>query len=176
MKISKKMLLVLISVLILTTSTFTSGCLGKQTREPTIELSEISIKEVSFGTTTLEAEAILNNPNPIGANLDKITYNLYFHNDEDDEGDWEFLASGEQNNISIEANGNTTIYMPLRIDNMQALMAAFMGFQRESMTFKVNGSAFFDLKIISYEVPFERVMVMSEDDMGLESVSLNFAF
>ncbi len=173
MKITEKTHLVLIFILILTTITLTSGCLGTKAREPTIELSEINIKEISFGITTLEAEAILNNPNPMGANLDRITYDLYFLNGEDD---WEFLASGAQEDISIEANGNTTLYMPLRIDNMQALVAAFMGFHRESMTFKVNGSAFFDLKIISYEVPFERVMVLSEDDMGLESVSLNFAF
>lgn len=128
--------------------------------EPTVRITNINTREISFSTTTIEIGAIINNPNLISANLDKITYKIYFLSDE---ADWQLLASGEQENISIIANGDTEIDMPLKIRNLQAITAAFqLFFEGANTTIKVNGSAVLDLWVTTYEVPFERIMTIPE--------------
>ena len=173
MKIKKKTSIVLISVLILAIILLIFGYPGLFIEEPTIELSAIHFKELTFGTTEIEIEAILHNPNPMGVNLDKITYNIYFSGGGDD---WDFLASGIKEDIEIKANENTTLSIPLKISNIQAIMATFQGSFSESMKYKVNGSVFLDLKITSYEIPFERIMEPSDENLNADSVSLRFSF
>lgn len=139
-------------LMIILTIFFTLGFL---VQEPTIEAREINATDISSSTTNVNIKVIVNNTNPIDANLDKINYNVYILNKEND---WKLLGSGERNNLSIDAYGSTTIIMPLKINNMQAVMVTFQRFFEDSTTLKVNGTAAFDLRIVSFEMPFENII------------------
>ena len=129
-------------------------------KEPTVEIVSVNPKGISFTTTTVEIVTEIHNPNLIGVDLDKITYDIYTLSGEDD---WNFLAHGEKEDISIRAHGNSTVKIPMEIDNLNAIMTAFdQLFGGSETTMKVNGSAVIDLKITSYEVPFEEVMVVQD--------------
>lgn len=173
MGIRKKTLWISLAAIILLLILLTPVSLNYIIKELTIEFSEVSIKSITFYTTTVEIKANLQNPNPIGVNLDKLTYNIYFQEEKDD---WEFLAKGEKEDISIKANGNTTITIPLEIDNIQAIISALQGFGKESTTILVNGSMIVDFKLFSHEIFFERTLVIPNDGPKVDSVGLNLIF
>jgi len=129
-------------------------------KEPTVENIAVNPKGISFTTTTIEIVAEIHNPNLVGVDLEKITYDIYTLSGEDD---WNFLAHGEQEDISIKAYGNSTVKMPMEIDNLNAIITTFDRlFGGSKTTMKVNGSAVIDLKLTSYELPFERVMTVPD--------------
>lgn len=129
-------------------------------KEPTVEIVAINPKGISFSTTSIEIVAIIHNPNLIGVDIDEFNYNIYTLSGNDN---WNFLAHGDEEDISISAYGNSTVEIPMDIDNLNAIFMAFDQFLGGSQTtIKVNGSVIMDLKITSYELPFERVIAPSD--------------
>jgi LEA14-like dessication related protein len=108
---------------------------------------------------TVNTTVVIDNPNPLGATLDKVAFDVYYVDDIE-----HYLGHGEQANIVIQENGNTTVAIPVKIGNVQALQAVASLIQKGSITLKVNGSAFVDLKALSYELPFERSQVFQSDE------------
>ena len=158
--LKKKYIVLLTVLLIVLPILFASEFLLK---EPNIEVRGVDIRDISLTATTIDIKTVVQNPNIIGANLDKIAYNIYFLSGEDD---WQFLASGVKEDISIKANGNTTVIIPLKISNIQAIMATFQRFFEGPTTLKVNGTTSFDLWIFSYDMPFESVTTQETGEDG----------
>jgi LEA14-like dessication related protein len=100
---------------------------------------------------TVNTTVIIFNPNPIGATLNKVAFDVYYL---DDTG--HYLGHGEQTGIVIKENGNTTVTIPVKIGNIPALQAVGSLVRKGSITLKVNGSAFIDVKVTSFEKRFER--------------------
>lgn len=78
-----------------------------------------------------------------------------------------YLGHGEQHDVDIRENGNTSITIPVAVSNVQAIRATGTLAKEDSITLKVNGSAFIAVAVTGYEIPFEqsREFAASEFDV-----------
>ena len=120
-------------------------------KEPDVSVTEISLADVSLRSMTVNTTILVSNPNPVGANLNKLTFDLWYLADE-----MQYLGHGEQYEVDIRENGNTSITIPITISNLQALKAIGTLAEKGAITLKVNGSAFIDVAVTEYELPFEK--------------------
>ena len=100
---------------------------------------------------TVNATVVIFNPNPIGAKLNKVAFDVYYLDDTPN-----FLGHGEQTDIDVISSGNTTVTIPVTIGNIQAIRAAATLVRKGSLTLTVNGSAFIDVRVTSFEKRFEQ--------------------
>ena len=145
---------IIVAVVIL--SAMSSGCIEK----PTVEVSDIALRDVSLTSTTIDVGLVINNPNPIGATLDKITYDIYLVN-----GDSLYLAHGEKvEKIQVRANDHTTINIPTEISNVGIIEALYQCISEEELPkIKVVGSASLNLQFFSIDIPFEKTKDLGEE-------------
>ena len=99
------------------------------------------------------------NPNPVGADLKKVAFDVWYLEDTP-----QYLGHGEQSNITVKENGNTTVIIPVRIGTLQAAQGVGSLVQRGSLLIRVNGSAIIDLRLTTYEKPFEQTRVFSASE------------
>ncbi len=128
-----------------------SGC-TQQVQKPTVSVSDITVTGITLQTLSLDTHVIIDNPNPVGANLTKIAFDLYYL---DENGQSRYLGHGEKYNVEVRKQGQTTVTVPVAIDNQQAVGAIIEAGKRGAVTIKASGSAFLDLKVTTFEIPFE---------------------
>ena len=64
--------------------------------------------------------------------------------------------NGKHADIDVISSGNTTVTIPVTIGNIQAIRAAATLVRKGSLTLSVNGSAFIDVRVTSFEKRFEQ--------------------
>jgi LEA14-like dessication related protein len=138
-------------LLILALSLFIAGCTRPALEDPIVTVGDISLSDVSLSAMTVNTTVNIFNPNPVGADLRKVAFDVWYV---DDTG--HYLGHGEQTNISVKGNGNTTVTIPVRIGTIQAAEGVGSLIQKGSLLVRVNGSAFIDLRLTTYEKPFEQ--------------------
>lgn len=137
-------------ILALALTLFTCGCLGEPPiRQPSVTVTEIELADVSLARMSVNTTVNIFNPNPVGANLNRIVFDVWYLDETP-----VYLGHGERHEVDIRENGNTSLTIPVTISNMQALKAIGSLAQKGSITLRVNGSAFIDVKVTEYEVPF----------------------
>jgi LEA14-like dessication related protein len=105
----------LIAIIVIILGVMSLGCIEK----PTVEVSDIALRDVSLTSTTIDVGITIDNPNPIGVTLNKIAYDVYLVN-----GNQLFLAHGEKaETLDIQANDRTTIDVPTSISNIGTIEA-----------------------------------------------------
>ena len=139
-----------------------AGCMEPPIKEPTASVSDIAFSDISLKTMKVNTTVIIHNPNPIGAKLNKVAFDVYYLDDIP-----AYLGHGEQTNISVVQNGNTTVIIPVAVENIQALNALGSLLRKGSITLIVNGSAFIDVKVTSFEKRFEQNKTFLAGDLGL---------
>jgi LEA14-like dessication related protein len=127
-----------------------AGCSGAPLKKPTVTVSDLSLSEVSLRTMTVNTTVLIDNPNPVGARLNRLAFDVWYV---DDTG--HYLGHGEKSGIDVKESGNTTVTIPVKIGTIPALQAMGSLVRDGSVTIRVNGSASVDLKLTSYELPFE---------------------
>ncbi|MDD1680578.1 MAG: LEA type 2 family protein [Methanoregula sp.] len=137
----------LVFVLIL----LTAGCTQPALKDPVVTVGEISLSDVSLDAMTVNTTVNIFNPNPVGADLKKIGFDVWYLDDAP-----HYLGHGEQTNISVKENGNTSLTIPVKIGTVQAAQGVGSLLQKGSLLVRVNGSAVIDLRLTSYEKPFEQ--------------------
>jgi LEA14-like dessication related protein len=130
---------------------FTAGCTEPPIKDPVVTVSDIGLSDVTLQTMTVNATVVIFNPNPIGAKLNKVAFDVYYLDDTPN-----FLGHGEQTDIDVISSGNTTVTIPVTIGNMQAIRAAATLVRKGSLTLTVNGSALIDVRVTSFEKRFEQ--------------------
>ncbi len=130
------------------------GCMESPIKEPAVSVSNISLSDVSLKTMTVNTTVVIYNPNPIGAKLNKVAFDVYYLDDTRN-----FLGHGEKSDIDVKENGNTTVTIPVIISNTPAINAMAALVSKGSITLNVNGSAFIDIKVTEYEKHFEKNQV-----------------
>jgi len=144
-----------------------AGCTESSVKQPTVTVSNIALSDVTLQTMTVNTTVNIFNPNPVSARLNKVAFDVYYRDDTE-----HYLGHGEQTGIDVKENGNTTVTIPVKIGNVQALQVVGSLVQKGSITIRVNGSTSIDLKVISYELPFEQSRkFMISDFKGLIPVS-----
>ena len=73
-------------------------------------------------------------------------------------------VSPENVTIDVKENGNTTVIIPVSVSNIPAIQAFGSLVQKGNLTVKVNGSAFVDIKVTEYELPFQQQRVFTTED------------
>jgi LEA14-like dessication related protein len=130
---------------------FSAGCTQPPVQDPTVSVSDIELSEVTLQTMTMNATVVIFNPNPVGAKLNKVALDVYSMDDVQD-----YLGHGEQTGIDVISSGNTTVTIPVTLGNIQAIKAVTTLVGKGSITLKVNGSAFIDIRVTSFEKQFEQ--------------------
>lgn len=128
----------------------TCGCSSEPViKQPVVTIADISLADVSLRAMTVNTTVNIYNPNPVGANLNKIVFDVWYLDNTP-----QYLGHGERYEVDIRENGNTSLTIPVTISNMQALKAISSLAGKGSITLRVNGSAFIDVKVTEYELPF----------------------
>jgi LEA14-like dessication related protein len=128
-----------------------AGCMEPPIREPVVSVSDIALSDVSLKAMTVNTTVVIYNPNPLGAKLNTVAFDVYYLDDGQ-----HYLGHGEKSNIEVRENGNTTIIIPVTIGNIPALEATGSLVRKGSLVLTVNGSAFIDVKVTSFEKRFEQ--------------------
>ena len=129
----------------------TAGCTQPALKDPVVTVGEISLSDVSLQAMTVNTTVNIFNPNPVGADLKKIGFDVWYLDDS-----LHYLGHGEQFNITVKENGNTSLTIPVKIGTVQAAQGVGSLIRKGSLQVRVNGSAVIDLKLTSYEKPFEQ--------------------
>jgi LEA14-like dessication related protein len=126
-----------------------AGCMEPPIKEPVVTVGDIALADVSLQTMTVNTTVVIFNPNPIGAKLNKVAFDVYYLDDGQN-----YLGHGEKSNIEVKENGNTTVTIPVTIGNIPALQATGSLVRKGSLILTINGSAFIDVKVTSFEKRF----------------------
>jgi LEA14-like dessication related protein len=139
------------------------GCMEPPVKEPTVTVGDIAISDISLQKMTVNTTVLIYNPNPVGARLNRVVFDVYYPDDGP-----QYLGHGEQTNIDVKANDTTTVTIPVTIGTIQAAEAFSSLLRKGTITLDVNGSAFVDVKVTSWEKPFRQSRTYTTKD--LESV------
>lgn len=137
--------------ILLTLVLLTVGCTETPIKEPTVTVSDITLSDVSLQAMTVNTTVNIFNPNPVGADLKKVAFDVWYLDDTP-----HYLGHGEQSGITVKENGNTSITIPVTIGTVEAAQGVGSLVQKGSILIRVNGSAIIDLKLTTYEKPFEQ--------------------
>jgi len=141
-----------------------TGCSQPPVRQPTVSVSAIALSDVSLRTMTVNTTIVIFNPNPVGARLNRLAFDVWYT-----DGAEHYLGHGEQTAIDVKENGNTTVTVPVTIGNEPALIAVGSLIRNGNITIDVNGSASIDLKVTSWDLPFSQTRVFEAADLGLNT-------
>jgi LEA14-like dessication related protein len=145
------LVLVVIAVVLIT-----AGCTQPALKDPVVTVGDISLSEVSLQAMTVNSTVNIFNPNPVGADLRKVAFDVWYLDDTP-----HYLGHGEQSGITVKENGNTSVIIPVKIGTLQAAQGVGSLVRKGSILIRVNGSAFIDLKLTTYEKPFEQTQKFS---------------
>lgn len=137
------------------------GCFEPPIRDPAISVTDIGLADVSFRTLTVNTTVLISNPNPVGATLNKVAFDVYFL-----DGGENYLGHGERGGFDVKENGNTTVVVPVQVGTLPAIGAVASLVRDGSLTLKVNGSAFIDIKVTSFEKRFEEKKEFRYEDFA----------
>jgi len=131
-----------------------AGCAVPALQEPTITLSGVEIENITPRSTDLSLHLIIHNPNPIGATLTRVSFDVYFL----DGTEWVFLVHGERGGFAIQPDAETAVSIPVTIDNLRLVQGLLRGLADGAVTLRVSGSGVLDFGIATFEAPFERTV------------------
>ncbi|AAB99145.1 hypothetical protein MJ_1138 [Methanocaldococcus jannaschii DSM 2661] len=142
MKSVKKLLLLAFAVCL---AVGFSGCL----EQPKIEVVGQKIQKVDADNTKIEIQVLVDNPNPIGISIDKISFDIYALVG----GDKIYLGHGEQSNIKI-TSGNTTFTLPVTISNKKLVEVALKE-KSTKIPIEIKGDIAVNLFITKVNIPID---------------------
>ena len=137
----------------------TAGCTQPALKDPVVTVGDISLSDVSLQAMTVNTTVNIFNPNPVGADLKKVAFDVWYLDDTP-----HYLGHGEQSGITVKENGNTSITIPVTIGTIEAAQGVGSLVQKGSILIRVNGSAVIDLKLTTYEKPFEQTREFSASE------------
>jgi LEA14-like dessication related protein len=137
----------------------TAGCTQPALKDPVVTVGDIALSDVSMQAMTVNTTVNIFNPNPVGADLRKVAFDVWYVDDTP-----HYLGHGEQSGITVKENGNTSITIPVRIGTAPAAQGIGSLVQKGAILIRVNGSAIIDLKLTTYEKPFEQTREFSASE------------
>jgi len=139
--------------------------------KPTVTVDSIEVREISEKSVIVDVRVIIHNPNPISAEISRINFDVYYFED----GTQKYLGHGEKESVRIRKKGNTTLTIPLTIDNFALIRAFIEAISEESITLKVSGSAYLDLKLFEVEIPFEKTQRVEFEESETQTLEAPLA-
>ncbi len=123
------------------------------------DITSITLRDISLTKVTVDVTVRVENPNPVGATVDRIAYDIYFQENDD----WVYLGRADRTeDIAIGANDIAS----LEVSNEVGILAT-IGMLLEAVrqggtiNLKASGSVWIKLGPVSLEVPFEHIRTLS---------------
>lgn len=129
---------------------------------PTIEIANIDILNLTATEATIDITVIIHNPNSVGGTFNKISYTLYFKDERPlrGSGAYEFLGySVSEKKVAIETD-DTTLHIFFTLENQAVLQTLTTLTVQGQVWIKIVGTANLNLKIFSYDLPFEQEILI----------------
>lgn len=118
-KSNKKIVILIVVVIILLILFFALKWYNKEKKEayptffkPRVEMSLFKIKKITQDITDMDMKLLIDNPLPIGIQLDSLRYKIYI-------GGVEVIESTYPKTIHLEANDSSYISFPVIMKNKQ---------------------------------------------------------
>jgi LEA14-like dessication related protein len=146
-----KLRFLFVVLMVFALSILSAGCTQPALKDPVVTVGNITLSDVSLQVMTVNTTVNIFNPNPVGAELRKVAFDVWYVDDLP-----HYLGHGEQSGIAVKENGNTTVTIPVRIGTEPAIQGIGSLLRKGSLLIRVNGSAVIDLKVTTYEKPFEQ--------------------
>ncbi|RPJ49537.1 MAG: hypothetical protein EHJ95_08620 [Methanobacteriota archaeon] len=128
------------------------GCLSPPFQKPTVHVTDAQLTSISLSEADIDVVTTITNPNPVGATLNKLAFDLYY---QDINSEWAYLGHGEQYNITIRANGDTPVTVPVSVRNIPTVNAILTTAVNGFLNIRVRGSASIDTPIGILDLPFD---------------------
>ena len=151
------------------------GCVGEP-KKPTITVDSIEFKNINNQETNLNVRVIVDNPNPIGAQVNKISFKIFYINEN---GKLKYLGEGEKNNIDI-TSGKNVVDIPVSLSNKELIKALGENVGKGNLKLEIDGYSNVDLKVSNINIPFKREKTVKlPDDINsklekLKSLGIGF--
>lgn len=123
------------------------GCatLSEFIQEPKVTLERISIKDLSLFEGTLLSQFKVTNPNPIGATIGAVSYDLKIN-------DRDFMKDVMDKGITLKAGGTEMVELPITIRFLDLFESAAQFMKSERLTYDLSGS----IGIGPFAVPYRK--------------------
>ncbi|ABS54574.1 Water Stress and Hypersensitive response [Methanoregula boonei 6A8] len=125
--------------------------------DPVVTLEGVSLRNVSLSSIGLEVAIRVENPNPLGADLQECLFTVIYPNGGADNR----IATGNTGGAKIPARGSAVLRVPVSSDNA-ALIGALAAFVTHGgIELTIKGTAVLKFLMITKPVPFSRTMSVS---------------
>ena len=148
---------VLLSLLACILLSLFSGCSAPTIRAPNVTVKDVTVESVTLQTLNLGVQLQVENPNPVGITLTRVTFDVFYETG----SGREYLGHGEQENLTFPKQETVVYTIPVEIDNLQAVKALPTLVLERSLPVVVAGTATVDLKITKVDIPFEQRKVIT---------------
>jgi hypothetical protein len=124
----------------------------------------------------LNVRLIVDNPNPIGAHVNEISFKIFYINEN---GELKYLGDGEKNNVDITA-GKNVLDIPVSLSNKELIKALGENVGKGNLKLEIDGYSNVDLKVSNINIPFKREKTVKlPDDINsklekLKSLGIGF--
>jgi LEA14-like dessication related protein len=142
--------------LLLVVAALLCGCTGL-VQKPSVRVDAVTITALSLQRLDLDVTVTVTNPNPIGGTLREIAFDIAFLQGDEPR----YLGHGERTEITIPANGEIAVTIPVSVSNPGLIGAVATLVQQGEVTFVVNGSGSLVIGGFSFDIPFEETRVVS---------------
>ena len=135
------------------------GC-ANAIKKPTVEVIGVEIVDITLTTIELNLTLTVDNPNPFGATLNRIEYEVEYQAGDE----WRPLGAGvREEPIGIRANGSSTFEVPATVTSAELVRALFilLGPGGGELPVKISGEAWLDVELTSVRIPFETTQTIS---------------
>jgi LEA14-like dessication related protein len=134
------------------------GCLSAPFQKPTVHVTDARLTSISLSEADIDVVTTITNPNPVGATLNRLAFDLYY---QDINSEWAYLGHGEHDTITIRADGDTPVTVPVSVRNIPTVNAILTTAVYGYLNLRVQGSASIDTPIGILELPFDEYVTMT---------------
>lgn len=118
-------------------------------KEPTVNVGGIELTSINLTEIGLDVTLNINNPNPFGVTLQKITADVSYQKGDE----WKPISHIVKENVEI-APGENSVVIPVSIKNVDLIKAGFEMVMSQEITIQVSGIAEPSFFGISPKIPF----------------------
>lgn len=123
---------------------------------PKVKLQDVKISELSGLFADLKVVLEVQNPNKIDFDVKNLRYALDINS--------KHITSGTmKEKVIVKAKDKTTVTLPIRVEYKDILSSALMILKKETLPYKINGSA----EIGPFTIPFNDTGDVDSHDVGI---------
>jgi LEA14-like dessication related protein len=152
----------------------TAGCASLQNlvEQPTVEVAAVRLDNLSLSAATLLVDLKVDNPNPIGANLRSISYDLEINNKN-------ILNGTSEQGIKLPVSGTRVVEVPLQVNYFELYDTVSELFAHQSVAYDLTGSVGigpFDIPFrTDGQLPIPKLPVIRMQNVDVAAISLTGA-